>query len=200
MYDRDQAKLSALGRSGPDGFERICTFVLLTIRVPLYAAAADYKLLRNGDTSVRSLFGAKHSGLAYVRAHSAELLEGCEYAYETCNDVDAANVIVGVLCDIPNIGPAKAGFICQMIYGLSGCIDTHNLTRFDLREREFRMDRDLSARAKAKVVTRYNDFCRRAGGARALWDGWCEYVHANQPINYPSAEYVSALHTVPLRA
>lgn len=196
MFNRDQPQLSALGRSGPDGFERICTFVLLTIRQPLRIACADYKLVRNGDHG--PLFGAKHAGLAYVQSHAEELLEECEECYALLDDEDAENAILHVLMRIPSIGPAKAGFICQMLYGLSGCIDTHNLTRFGLAERHFRCDNRATAKRRAAIVRDYNSFCRKVGGTAALWNGWCDYLAARDPLNYPTGDRVSELHLAPL--
>jgi len=196
MFNRDQPQLSKLGRSGPDGFERICTFVLLTIRQPLRIACMDYKLVRDGDTS--PLFGSKHAGLAYVQAHASELLDECEECFELLDDEDAENAILHVLMRIPGIGPAKAGFICQMLYGLSGCIDTHNLTRFGLPERHFRCDTKFAASRRGTIVRDYNAFCRKVGGTEALWNGWCDYLAARDPLNYPTGDRVSELHLCPL--
>ena len=191
MFANHQPQLSRLGRSDPDGLTRIATFALCTIRQPLRIACADYPAVRQGDTS--SLFGAKHAGVAALRTRSAEWHERCEAAYETLDDIDAANVILGVLTEIPCLGPAKAGFVCQMIYGLSGCIDTHNLVRFGLPPRPWRIDN----RRRHATLRDYNAFCHRIGTA-ALWDGWCTYLAARDPVNYPSAERVSALHLAPL--
>lgn len=196
MFNRDQPQLSALGRSGPDGFERICTFVLLTIRQPLRIACMDYKLVRDGERG--PLFGAKSRGLDYVQAHAGDLLDECEECYALMPDDDAECAILHILMRIPGIGPAKAGFIAQMLYGLSGCIDTHNLTRFGLDERHFKMNKALKPARKCAIVRDYNTFCRKVGGAEALWNGWCDYLAARDPINYPSGDAVSRLHLCPL--
>jgi hypothetical protein len=202
MYAEHQPQLSALGRSGPDGFARICTFVLLTIRVSLWDAHKDYPLVRSGNRRVRSVFGFKHQGLDYVEANAEDLYERCEAAFELSNsDEDAEDTLLGILCDIPNIGPAKAGFIAQMVYGLSGCIDTHNLDRFGLHERTFRLDKKrLQPYPKRRfdIIRRYNAFCREEGGSRRLWDDWCCLYSERDPVNYPTPDRVSALHLAPL--
>src|SRR5450830_861677 len=109
MFANHQPLLSHLGRSSPEGLTRIATFALCTIRQPLRIACADYKLVRQGDTS--SLFGAKHAGLSYLRQHAADLWERCEYAYETSDDDTAADLILPILASVPMLGPAKAGFV-----------------------------------------------------------------------------------------
>jgi hypothetical protein len=195
MFAQHQPQLSALGRSGPDGFERIATFALATIRQPLRIAVADYPIIRRREHA-QSIFGAKHAGLSYLREHAAELYERCEYAYETCDDETAADIIINIIAEVPCLGCAKAGFVTQMIYGLSGCIDTHNLTRFGLDERTFKVNKPLK---RFRAVTRdYNAFCRKVGGTAALWDGWCDYLAERDPVNYPTGERVSELHLIPL--
>ncbi len=197
MFANHQPQLSRLGRASPDGLERIATFALCTIRQPLRIACEDYKLVRQGDT--RSLFGAKHAGLSYLRQHATELWEACEYAYEACDDDTAADLIVMALSRVPCLGPAKAGFVCQMIYGLSGCIDTHNLARFGIGERTFRGREAKHSWPRVLATLRdYNTFCRKVGGTEALWDGWCTFLAERDPVNYPSAFRVSELHLAPL--
>ena len=195
MFANHQPALARLGRSSPQGLERIATFALCTIRWPLRLAVADYPLVRRGDHA-QSIFGAKHNGLAYLRQHAADLWERCEYAFTELDDDDAADTILGILTEVPSLGPAKAGFTAQMIYGLSGCIDTHNLTRFNLPARHFEAQRHRSK--FYPLLHDYNSFCRRAGGTEALWDGWCTYLAGRDPVNYASAEIVSALHLCPL--
>ena len=192
MYREEHAKLRELGRSGPDGFNRIATFVLCTIRMPFYTAVADYKLVRDGHPA-RSIFGVKHKGLAFLRDHDAETHVELEYLFETCASEDA---MLRVVTRIPGIGLAKGGFILQMIYGVSGCIDTYNLQRFGLDDQTFQAKGNWK-RLHA-LVPAYNEFCRKVGGTARLWDDWCAYVSDRDSINYPSAEYVSRLHLTPL--
>lgn len=172
----------------------------MTIRCPLYGAAADYPLYRAGERKLRSVFGAKWRALTTIERDAADLWERCEEAFEALDDEDAENVILDTLCEVPGLGPAKAGFVCQMVYGLSGCIDGHNLERFGLRERTFRYEKYWSARYRRTIVRSYNAFCRKVGGTKKLWDDWCAYVHKLDPVNYPSPEYVSELHLAPLKA
>jgi hypothetical protein len=99
------------------------------------------------------------------------------------------------LCDLPGFGPAKAGFVCQLVYGVAGCIDTHNLARFDIPTRRFDNYKQIKTiKSKRKRIELYLKTCRDAGGCAKLWDGWCEYVAARQPNTYRDAQHVSELH------
>jgi hypothetical protein len=193
--------LLARASNRPAGFTAICKFALCTIRMPLHSAVADCHLLLRGETNVRSIFGTKHRGLSWLDANGADLWEDCERTYDQCGR-DGEDTLVELCMGIPGIGPAKAGFIVQMAYGLSGCIDTHNLTRFGLTDRTFRCDasggQKVSPNRRRKLIARYNQFCYSTGGTAFLWDSWCAYVAERDPVNYRDADYVSALHLAPI--
>ena len=99
-----------------------------------------------------------------------------------------------VVLRVPGLGLAKSGFIVQMLYGMSGCIDTHNLTRFNLHRRRFACGTKATDRRR---IGEYNDMVGRLGGTARLWDEWCIYV-ADRDANYVDADHVSRLHLTPL--
>lgn len=197
MYDEHQPLLSRLGRSGPDGFKRIATFALCTIRMPLHRAVLDYPYAVQGRPCV-AIFGAKHFGLAELEERAATYYEWCERAYHDLEGEELEDELLSIVSSIPSIGPAKGGFIVQMIYGVSGCLDGHNLARFNIPERAFRLDRALRPGRRSAVIHDYNRVCRQLGGTRALWDSWCAYL-ADRDANYNDAEHVSRLHLTPLK-
>jgi hypothetical protein len=201
MFADHQPLLAEAASRRPAGLTAIAKFALCSIRMPLHAAVADCRLLLRGETRVRSIFGAKVRGLDWLDAHGADLWEDCERAYDACG-AGAEDTLVEHCMGIPGIGPAKAGFIVQMAYGLSGCIDTHNLTRFGLGHRHFDEryggGQKVSMPRRRKLIARYNQFCYNTGGTAFLWDSWCAYVAERDPVNYRDADYVSALHLAPI--
>ena len=203
MFADHQPLLAKLGRSGPDGFARISTFVVLTIRQPLWAAVLDYPLVRTGRTA-RSVFGSKHRALGEIESEKRAYYEQCERLAADADGEDLENGLLYLLTHITGVGPAKAGFISQMIYGVSGCLDTHNLTRFGLGLRPFRYgERNLDGIKPGRrldAIASYNGVVRKLGGPAALWDSWCRYVSDRDPVNYPSPDRVSELHLTPLLA
>jgi hypothetical protein len=198
MFAEHQPQLSRLGRSGPDGFARIVTFALLTIRQPLRIAAADYLLVRRGDTS--PLFGSKHAAIADLQERAADLHGMCEMEYARCTGRELENSLLLILTSIPGIGPAKAGFVAQMIYGVSGCLDSHNLRRFSIPDGAYKLRKEGPLIAQALLIDDYNRVISNLGGTEALWNSWCHFLSDRDPVNYPSAERVSELHLVPLTA
>lgn len=199
MFADHQPQLSKLGRSGPEGLERIITFVLCTIRVQLYLAVLDYPLARRGEPCT-SIFGWKHGGLAYLRENRDALYEQCERQFYETEGEELEDGLLNILQDIPGIGPAKAGFVAQMVYGVSGCLDAHNLERFQISYQVFKDTKHRSPRRKGELIRDYNQVCCNLGGTAFLWDSWCQLMHDRDPANYLSADHVSAMHLAPLHA
>lgn len=181
MFAEHQPKISECGRSNPAAFAKVCEFALATIRVHLRDAS---KALRDGERPSSIFFGSKLAGLDYLDRNAETLWSDAEQAH----DDDA---LMAVFMRIPSIGLAKAGFLCQMLYGRVGCIDTHHIVRFGLPPRVFREIRPNARAAKWRIIRRYVETCDRLGGCAELWDSWCEYV-ANREGDRPEA--ISALH------
>ncbi len=194
MFADHQPVIAAAGTRDAVSFERVCAFVLATIRCPFPSAvSASKRYYASGELERQAFFGAKLDGLAYVRENAASLLAECEYVARTSDEPEVE--LVDIFERIPGIGLAKAGFLAQLLYGRVGCLDTHNLVRFGLRVKEFRSLTEVKRQATRKAkIRQYVDTCAQLGSAAALWDDWCAYVGKTQ--GYGSAEQVSAMHLV----
>ena len=208
MYDNHQALISDFARQNPDNFAKVLQFVILTIRRPLRDVPIITEIVEQGGPDARGvLFGWKFQAFQNVWEKRRALYGACERYATTYSigqdriafDKLCAGAMIASLADQRGFGPVKAGFAVQLIYGLAGCIDTHNLKRFNIPPRTFDNYGQLKTdKARADKVRRYVDTCYALGGPKVLWDGWCQYVATNQPALYESAEQVSALHCVAL--
>ena len=190
MYDNHQPQISAFARASADNLRKVACFAVCTIRMPLLDAAKDTPYAING-TPCRSIFGHKHDALAWLRNHADELYDELEYLWHECASDDA---MLRAVMQCPGIGLAKAGFILQMCYGISGCLDSHNLRRYGIGERYYATGTKATDRRR---ISEYNETCRKLGGTRALWDTWCTQL-AETDGRYLSANEVSGLHLAPL--
>ena len=195
MFKTDQAIVSAYGRADSVRFGHVLKFVLATIRMPLADVIPNMPKVLAGDRT-RCIFGAKHDGLAYIDANHAALYAMCEMDMRSSMTVlEAENSIVHTLSEIPGLGAVKAGFAAQLLYGISGCLDSHNMVRFGIDKRKFRLWGLKNPVRKAAIINAYNSVCRALGGTEYLWDSWCEHLAKVDFGRYDSAEMVSRLHT-----
>lgn len=183
MFANDNPPIGAAARRSPGAHARVCRFVLATIRARWLPDV--YEAFKAQDYSKgRVWFGSKFRGLEYIAANEQALFDDAMGALD-----DAERLTVYMR--IPGIGIAKAGFICQLVFGTVGCLDSHNLRRFGKPQDYFKVKQ--SAKARADQIAEYIDLCRSVGGSEYLWNSWCELIGDKYHV---PAEYVSACHAI----
>jgi len=195
MFKTHQPKIAKFARQSPENFAKVMQFVILSIRVPLYRVPQDMQTAEDGgEASSGVLYGWKHKAYTSAELSAERTLSYLEHVNdEDISDDDKARIMLAYLAELPGLDYAKAGFVIQLCYGLAGCIDAHNLTRFNVKEmRGFK--RLKTAKGRRKNTTKYIALTKKLGGAQSLWDSWCEFVAAKYPITYNNAEHVSRIH------
>lgn len=205
MYSTHQPIIQDWAMSSADNLARVLQFACLSARVPFRRAVNALDMAeRGGEDAMAVLFG--HRSRAYIETwakRDAIYFDLQDIALDEMGRGDEtthAEMLLYV-ASLTGFGFAKAGFALQMAYGISGCLDTHNLTRFGLdpyiargrvNERPCKRETML---ARAKL---YNATCAKLGGTGGLWDTWCEYMATKYPKTFRNAEHVSHLHLVAL--
>lgn len=201
MYKTHQPRIAAWSRSSPDNFGRLLQFVILTAREPLYNVPANTEIARNGGQDAMSiLFGWKHS--AYVQAWERRetILSFCEHVMASDrSDREKTEELLEYISGERGFALVKAGFVIQLAFGLSGCLDTHNAKLYGFAPEAFiRVKALKTAKARRKLISRYCSAQERAGSTEFLWDQWCKHVADLYPAIYKGAYHVSALHCAAL--
>ncbi len=197
MYQRDQKIISEYALRNPDNFARVLQFVILTARVRLANVPADFDTAeRGGQDAMGVLFGWKFQAYTEAWINRETHFTYCQEALRhTDNERELTTELIEYFAGQYGFGPAKAGFVVQLIFGLGGCLDSHNLRRFNIPTRTFDSYRQLkTAKARRRKIARYVELVYNLGGPEVLWDTWCHYVADRQPSLYRSATHVSSLH------
>ncbi len=197
MFKRDQAIISQYARANPENMARVCQFVILTARNKLVNVPSDMETCEQGEPSeiLGVLFGWKFQAYNDVWINRQAHYDYCEHAARVTSDKDLASMIIEHFADQYGYGLVKAGFIAQLIYGVGGCLDTHNLRRLYINETKFKDFKTMkTVKARRRKLLAYVNLCEQVGGAEYLWDSWCEYVAKGQPTTYVGANHVSRLH------
>lgn len=189
MFAQHQPIISQWARADADNLRDVIRFVLLTIRYPLYLAVEDMR-----DDNPRAMTGARQYAWHAAGRDAREVFDTCENIAHGYHDpADVAAELCGYLATRPAFGLAKAGFVVQLAYGLGGCLDSHNLARFNISQWRFAHYKRKGPRTQARMRRAYVDTCDALGGTADLWDTWCHYV-AERDAHYSSAHHVSELH------
>lgn len=199
MFANHQPKIAKFAARNPDNFFQVLQFVLLTIQQPLHRMPLDMHEVNKRGIDASCLWGVK--AMAWRK-----LSEIRGKVYETSmllNDVnpnpyEAEKALLTYLASLPGLGMVKGGFVAQLAFGLVGCLDTHNMVRYNLTPSQVSAKSFKNAKTdktrNAKIEA-YLGLCHEFGGCEALWNSWCEYVFSrNRGDVYESAYHVSAVH------
>lgn len=219
MYAKHQTFIQNYGAKSPENMARVLRFVVITIQNRLFNCTADMESVDSalagiGDFEIATgiLYGHKRAAVDYIESEKERLFNLARLAYDSPeSERSKSESLLALFCEIPGLGFVKAGFAVQLLFGLVGCLDSHNLERFGINPNKVRSSRFKNAKRpaqKRKVLNEYLDYCENLGGAAGLWDSWCQHLSTrkdetgvkmnhNRPL-YDSAEHVSALHCIAL--
>lgn len=198
MFSKHQPIIARYARSTPEAMARVQTFVYLTVQQPLFLVPMAMKDVDRSGIESRFLWGWKRDAYSFIDQNKTTVHRDMALLYDGSADpVRQEREILAYGATMPGMGLVKAGFMAQLCFGVGGCIDTHNVNRFQTGRAQFlRADsyKRVSPGTKAKYLTEYQSLLASAGGCEALWDDWCIYVHSRGRGSYNSAEHVSQLH------
>jgi len=192
MFSTHQPPIMAFARENADHMAAVGAFVIHTARVPLARAVTDFqKWWSNGDTS--ALWDWKHEAVREMWRDRQARFERLEMLQ---HDRDA---MLHEVAHWTGFGLEKGGFLLQLAYGMSGCLDTHNKRRLSIPERKFDAWRFTRARTMAtrmRLVSEYHETVDACGGTAVLWDEWCVFIFERSPNEWRDSDQVSAWHAL----
>lgn len=198
MYTRDATLIGQYARSNAENMRRVYAFVIATVQQPLDMVGDILDDIDKEGEASRFLWGWKPQAWRYARDNAQEIYDGAMTLWDFSEtDRDAEDLLVGYYAGMPGLGLAKGGFMAQLCFGLSGCLDSHNVALHGLDPRQFAAARFKGAKTKKtrdRIVKTYNTTVDACGGGQVLWDSWCEHV-ANLPNKFKSADGVSRYHS-----
>ena len=112
---------------------------------------------------------------------------------DTGDNADITEAAIARLVDLPGFGIVKAAFMAQLVLGLGGCLDRHNLRKAGLDERIFQRIPSTAEGLHARIKT-YVQTCLALGGSEALWNQWATMLSVARPASFPTADHVSRWH------
>jgi len=194
MFTNHQPYIGEWARGDAANFAAVGTFVICTIRTPLERAILDYRAYRDhGDVS--ALWGWKLSAVQELEDHAALRLERLE-ALRMGRSEDR-NAMLGEIVGWSGFSYVKGGFLLQLAYGMSGCIDSHNEKRLGMNMRKAGFGHGpKTPKHKQRMVRRYHELVDHMGGTEVLWDDWCRSIANKRPDAWADAFEVSRHHAL----
>lgn len=188
LYSKDIRDCNEFAQASPENLRRCAVFVLATIQQQLEVTpVAVTEMLAIGVNS-KFAWGIKKRGLPYLEANADSL-----YA-DAMSARNRPAALLEVFLRVPGFALVKAGFLCQIFAGKVGCIDTHNIRRYDIKLQDLRYSGNEKSETRKLKRERYVELCAGLGGSHALWSRWCDYVAELRPNNWTNGAEVSRFH------
>jgi hypothetical protein len=206
MFSLHQDAIGEWARAHPDNLARVIQFAILSARVKFMNMPATIEDALRGRDGV--LYGHKahawHAAWQEREANHAMLMDidGCPIPYLRLHEY--ADMLVLYLSQLDGLGLVKGGFVAQMAFGVSGCIDAVNVARFGLKAGTFtnyrtRPKRIRTLAGRLGAVQWYHSLVYECGGPARLWDEWCSAMNDRYPTIWRGPFGVSEYHLDCLR-
>lgn len=184
-----------VSQSSPEGLGRNIAFTLLSIQERTYLLPRmmeDFNVNQWNSKYFQKI--NKWKGAQYIETHLVEMYE--EAMGIISSNVDVELRLILLFSQIPMISVVKAGFITQMLIGKVGCLDSHNLKKYDIDPKRFHITPKLGIETKTRKINDYVHTCNEVGGCRSLWNKWCNHVGKLYKKQFPNGGFeVSKLHS-----
>ena len=182
MFKTHQSEIQEWAKQSPDNTAKVVKFVLVTIQRSFHCVEDICK----DKKSIKGFTASTEKGFTYADENAIEI-HALVHGPGTDRDK-----LLG-LTAIHGIGIPKAGFILQLCTGRGACLDTHNLRKFSLEAKHFKLGKTQAGREK--VAQTYLDICQKLGGSEYLWDQWVHFIAVDRwPQFWSSAEDCSHAH------
>jgi hypothetical protein len=193
MYDTDQDRIERWCKN-PDKFLTVGTMVLCSIRMQWVGVGNQVAQVQRDGLDAQCLWGFKKEGYMYLRDNRKQLYAKVRDARcGRCTTHDLMREFIKV----PGLGLPKAGFLVQLLTGDAGCLDMHNIERFELDSKVWRIRILKNAADQAREIddkiTLYLALCEACGGSEYLWNTWCEHLN-DRVRTFVDADDVSRRH------
>lgn len=168
----------------PDGFADLQLLAIASARMPFSRVAEDFAAVKSGDAT--PLFAWKHEAWRQAQADKEIRFAAVRsILYDPGADFDTRypdreSAALALVSQWYGLGFVKGGFVLQMAYGISGCIDARNEETYAVEAKATRAPSSrLGMKSRYKHARAYNALCAALGGTETLWNAWCDYYAAS---------------------
>jgi len=197
MYNTHAMIISEHALKTQKGLLDVITFTFSTIQQALSTSPMQLDDIDLNGLESKYLFGSKRDGLKYAQENIGQLFWGVqELKKKSLTNVDTITEAVRLFYEIPGLNTVKASFICQMLGFDVACLDSHNLNRLGMAQKDVTIPKSLkNEKLRMKKIKAYVALTQKQGTVY-WWNSWCDYVAEKGGANklLPTGEDVSAFH------
>ena len=171
--------------------------VVLSIQQNWLSVGDQMADVRANKLDSKFLWGNKIKTYEYLMSNKHKMFAQVKAVLNSGKSYDEkAFSLMTIFLRVDGLGLPKAGFCCQLIAGMVGCMDVHNIKMYNVDPKILKLNpkpKTLKAMEANDQRTRtYINLCH-AYGCDNLWNSWCENL-ATKSNRWQDANHVSEVH------
>jgi len=175
----------------------VILMVVLSIQQNWLGVGDQMVDVRKLKAKSRFLWGNKAKTDAYLKANNRRLYtEMMAIIGDDVYDDFKAKRLMDLFLDVDGLGLPKAGFVCQLVAGLVGCMDVHNIRRLGVDPKTLSLSKKPKTAkgiaANDKRIVDYVNLCHDYG-TEELWNTWCDFL-STKSARWQDGNHVSEVH------
>ena len=199
MFKVHNIKINKYAQRHPDNLFVVIMMVSLSIQQKWSLVGDMLSDMVENKSDCLYLWGNKVATYKYMITHKHFIHGQMMAVIKSKNLTDHAKSIslMKIFLKIDGLGLAKAGFVCQLVGGLVGCMDVHNIKTYGVEANSLKLNKNLKTskglennrRKIEKYITLCHDY-----GTENLWNSWCSMIADKYPKDFLDSNHVSEVH------
>ena len=199
MFKTHNPKINSYAQRNADNMADVILLVSLSIQQRWSQVGSMLSDVRNNKSESIFLWNNKKRAYKYIITHKHFMYGSMLAVINSKNLTDHAKSIslMKIFLKIPGLGLVKAGFVCQLISGLVGCMDVHNIKTYGVDAKSLRYNKNCNTSKgienNRNKLIKYINLCHDYG-TENLWNSWCSMLADKYPKDFVDDNHVSELH------
>ena len=117
--------------------------VVLSIQQNWLGVGEQLADVRTNKLDSRFLWGNKRKTYEYLMSNKHKMFAQVQAVLNSNKSYDdKAYSLMKIFLRVDGLGLPKAGLCCQLVAGMVGCMDIHNIRMYNLDEKDFKLNRN----------------------------------------------------------
>ena len=197
MYNTHGIECQKYSQRSAKNMAEVILMASLSIKQPWGSIGKQLADVRLNKVESKALWHWKKDTYRYLESNKYKMYAQMMAVINSKKtDKEKAISLMNIFLKVNGLGMAKAGFVCQLTAGLVGCMDSHNIKKYNVDIKTMSLNQNPKTNkgleANARKVITYIDMCHDYGTDN-MWNSWCSYI-ATTSKKWQDANHVSEVH------
>lgn len=197
MYLTHAVNCQQYSQRNANNLADVVLLVVLSIQQNWLSVGDQLADVRKNGHESKFLWGNKQLTYRYLMCNKHKMFAQIKAVLNSNkNRDDKAYSLMKIFLRVDGLGLPKAGFCCQLVGGLVGCMDVHNIKMYNIDSKSLKLNSspktEVARATNEKKIKDYISLCHSYGCGN-LWNSWCEFI-ALKSKKWQDANHVSEVH------